>query len=212
MIMRYTAVGPIGTNCYLVMDEKTHEAAVIDPGDEPSKIKRMIGDAGAKVVYIMLTHGHFDHIYALGEIKRAMGAKVICHRDDAYRLGSSVAGRYKGYMKQDYDDARADILVEGGESFMIGDIKAEYIHTPGHTEGSCIIKIGKSLFTGDTLFRFECGRCDLPGGDFEKMLQSLKKIAQLEGQYAVYPGHDAFSTLDEERAGNQYIRMALKKV
>lgn len=211
MIIKHTVVGPVGTNCYVVIDEKEHKAALIDPGADAPAIRQLIDGTGAQVVYIMLTHGHFDHIYALAEIKRATGARVICHREDVCLLSGSEAGRYKGYMRRPYEDAAADILVDGGESFMIGGIKAEYMHTPGHTPGSCIIKMEKALFTGDTLFRFECGRCDLPGGNFEMMLRSLKRIAEIPGQYAVYPGHEAFSTLDEERAQNPYIKMALEK-
>lgn len=101
-----------------------------------------------------------------------------------------------------------DILAGEGTAVTFGGLTAAYMSTPGHTPGSSVIRIGDCLFTGDTLFRHECGRCDLEGGDFSAMLRSLKRLSELEGDYKVLPGHEGISTLDEERAANPYMLQA----
>ena len=203
-------VGVVQTNCYVFYDENTMEGAVIDPGDNAAAILREIDRAGAKITYILLTHGHFDHILAVHEIAEKTGAKLVIHKEDKWLLSYDEMGEFRPYARH-YVPTPVDILAEEGTMIQVGGLTAEYLHTPGHTPGSCCIKVEDVLFTGDTMFRHECGRCDLKGGDFSLMLQSLKRLHDLPGDYRVLPGHDSITTLSEERARNPYVRQALGK-
>ena len=203
-------VGVVQTNCYVFYDENTMEGAVIDPGDNAAAILREIDRAGAKITYILLTHGHFDHILAVHEISEKTGAKLVIQKEDEWLLSYDDMGEFRPYARH-YVPTPVDILAEEGTTIQVGGLTAEYLHTPGHTPGSCCIKVEDVLFTGDTMFRHECGRCDLKGGDFSLMLQSLKRLHDLPGDYRVLPGHDSITTLSEERARNPYVRQALGK-
>ncbi len=204
MLQRSLCVGRVMTNCYIVADEQTRDAAVIDPGDNADKILNVIKLENLNVKYIFLTHGHFDHVLAVDGVRGATGAKCVLHESDARLMthppGILALGRAHG---------TADILVRGGEEFELGSLRFKWMHTPGHTPGSCCIICGENLYTGDTLFEDDCGRCDLPGGDYRAMLESLRLLAALEGDYSVYPGHDVSTTLDRERRHNANMREAL---
>ncbi|SMC54600.1 MBL fold metallo-hydrolase [Papillibacter cinnamivorans] len=202
MLIQSLQVGEIGTNCYLLMDEATHEAAVIDPGDEAPRILRMAKDAGATVKYILLTHGHFDHTLGVEGVQKATGATVYIHRGDAVPKGSS--------FMRGYPAGPETVFYDEGTKLPLGNLTIEVMHTPGHSRGSCVLRCGDVLFTGDTLFRDSCGRTDLPGGSYGEILRSLKRLAQLEGDYKVYPGHEGFSDLDYERRNNYYMHEALR--
>ncbi len=201
-------VGMVQTNCYVFYDENTMEGAVVDPGDKAAAILREIDRVGARIQYILLTHGHFDHILAVHEISEKTGAKLVIHKEDERLLSYDEMGEFRPFA-HGYIQTPVDILAEEGTKLQIGSLTAEYLHTPGHTPGSCCIRVGDVLFTGDTMFRHECGRCDLKGGDFSLMLQSLKRLHDLPGDYRVLPGHDAITTLSEERARNPYVRQAM---
>lgn len=201
-------VGAVQTNCYVFYDENTMEGAVVDPGDNAAAILREIERAGAKITYILLTHGHFDHILAVHEISEKTGAKLVIHKDDEWLLHYHAMGEFRPYARS-FQETPVDIFAEEGTKIAVGGLTAEYLHTPGHTPGSCCIRVEDVLFTGDTMFRHECGRCDLQGGDFSQMLQSLKRLSELPGDYRVLPGHDAITTLSEERLRNRYVKQAL---
>ena len=185
MKLMQLCVGMVRTNCYIVYDEATREAAVIDPGDNAKSILHAVNEEKLNVKYVLLTHAHFDHILAAHEVLEATGAQYV----------------------QD----TPDILANEGTEVTFGGMTAIYMATPGHTPGSSVIRIGDCLFTGDTLFRHECGRCDLEGGDFSAMLRSLKRLHDLDGDYKVFPGHEGISTLNEERAYNPYMLQAMGK-
>ncbi len=209
-----TCVGDIGTNCYLIYDETSKEGAMIDPGDNASQLLNLIKQHEIQLKYILLTHAHFDHIMAVGEIKQATGAQVVVNMEDSYLFqqdaGLNAFGAFGRQMKNRFQFPGVDIPAEEGTEVTFGGITAHYYHTPGHTPGSCTIQIENCLFTGDTLFCRECGRCDLAGGDFLKMLQSLKKLHDLPGDYHVYPGHMQVSTLNAERKKNPYMIQAVR--
>jgi hydroxyacylglutathione hydrolase len=193
-------VGHLQTNCYVVYDE-TGQAAVIDPGADADRILAFIEENSLNVKYIFLTHGHFDHILAVPEIKEATGAEIVITEGDAHSLSKadkSLASLVNA--RQEY--VEPDILAQDGSSYEVGNMKFTYMHTPGHTVGSSVIISGNAIFSGDTLFADDCGRCDLPGGDYSEMLRSLRKIASLDGDYDVYPGHDESTTLSRERSFN----------
>lgn len=207
-------VGMVGTNCYIVFDEDTKVGAVIDPGANAETILQAAEQAQVKLAWVLLTHGHFDHILAVGDVQKATGAKLAIHKDDLWMLkAEKLAGSMRtfGLSRGAYEELKPDVLAEEGTEIAIGNLTATYLHTPGHTPGSSCIQVGDVLFTGDTLFRHECGRCDLEGGDFQKMLQSLKRLSEIPENLHVLPGHEGASTLDEERRMNPYIRQAVGK-
>ncbi|MDR1669011.1 MAG: MBL fold metallo-hydrolase [Oscillospiraceae bacterium] len=207
------AVGAVSTNCYIVSDPQTREAAVVDPGDSAKLILGRIQADNLSVRTIFLTHGHFDHILALDEVRRATGAKAVIHEADAaYLRERALSGPFRGVSPP---VTEADVLTREGETFPLGAFTFEVLHTPGHTPGSICLRVaapggGKNgvLFTGDTLFEDDCGRCDLPGGDYGAMLASLRRLAALDGDYVVFPGHDVSTTLSREREKNVNMKEA----
>ena len=205
-VMQLT-VGVVGTNCYIVYDESTREAAVIDPGDNAKSILHAVAEEKLTVRYVLLTHAHFDHILAVHDVLEATRAQFVCPEADTWLLSRDNMGQFRS-LARSYVQDTPDILAGEGTAVTFGGLTAVYMSTPGHTPGSSVIRIGDCLFTGDTLFRHECGRCDLEGGDFSAMLRSLKRLSELEGDYKVLPGHEGISTLDEERAANPYMLQA----
>ena len=216
MQIKQFVVGDVATNCYLVYDEKTLEGAIVDPGDNADRLIREIESARIKLKYILLTHAHFDHILAVGAIKRATGAQVVVSRKDEYLFDASASlspfGAYGRDLMNRFDFPGADIWMTEELALEFGGMKLKFHSTPGHTPGSHVIQLDDSiLFTGDTLFCQSCGRTDLPGGSWPVMLQSLKKLYELPGDYQVLPGHEGLSTLERERKSNPYMRQAVKE-
>ena len=202
MEVKVLQVGPIGTNCYILEDEKARAAAIIDPGDEAGRILQVIEDDGVDVKYILLTHGHYDHTTAVPQLHKALPqAEIYIHRADANGAGSQLfplAGQIPGLKF--YDE---------GDTLALGDMTIQVLHTPGHSKGSVTLKVGDVLFCGDTLFAGSCGRTDLAGGSYAEIMASLKKLGQLPGDYHVCPGHDVTSTLERERRSNPFLREAM---
>lgn len=203
-------VGQIGTNCYLVYDENTMHGALVDPGDNGKELAEAIAKEGVTLDYILLTHAHFDHILGVRAVMEKTGAKLVLHKDDKWLLKKENMGMFR-QMAYGYTELAVDIEAEEGTEVTFGGLTATYMNTPGHTPGSCCIRVENALFTGDTLFRRECGRCDLQGGDFALMLKSLKRLHDLDGDFNVLPGHEGLSTLAEERQHNRYMRQAVGK-
>lgn len=200
-------VGMVATNCYIVYDEMSREAAVIDPGDNAPSILNAVSKEGLTVRYVLLTHCHFDHILAAHEVLQATGAQYVVPEADVWLLDKDSMGEFRPFAKN-YVKDMPDIFAGEGTQVSFGGLTAVYMSTPGHTPGSSVIRIGDTLFTGDTLFRHECGRCDLEGGDFSAMLRSLRRLHELSGDYRVLPGHEGISTLTEERQCNPYMLQA----
>ena len=203
MLIKTLPVGQLETNCYVVTNEETLGCVVIDPGDESNVILDYLEDHHLHCEAVFLTHGHYDHVGAVAAIVEETGAPVyLCARDDAHTTGN----RYYSYSLPDsgryYDDG--DVLRFAGLTF-------EILATPGHTPGGVTILGENALFTGDTLFRGSCGRTDLPGGDMDEELRSLKRLCDLPGDYEVYPGHMDSSTLERERNFNYYCREAKRR-
>lgn len=202
MEVKVLQVGPIGTNCYILEDEKARAAAIIDPGDEAGRILQVIEDDGVDVKYILLTHGHYDHTTAVPQLHKALPqAEIYIHRADANGAGSQLfplAGQIPDLKF--YDE---------GDTLALGGMTIQVLHTPGHSKGSVTLKVGDVLFCGDTLFAGSCGRTDLAGGSYAEIMASLKKLGQLPGDYHVCPGHDVTSTLERERRSNPFLREAM---
>lgn len=194
---------PLGANCYLL--SQGGEAALIDPGDGSEQtlatIAHLLVDNGLTLRAILLTHGHFDHAGGLAALARAWPeAQVYLHSADFPGPDGQLFPQTAPAGSRFLQDG--DLLELGGETLTV-------LHTPGHSEGSCCFQAGDSLFTGDTLFRGSMGRTDFPGGSDTDMRASLARLAALEGDYQVYPGHDAPTTLEHERAHNPYLREAM---
>lgn len=190
-------VGSIGTNCYILYDEDTKAAVVIDPSDEASLVEARIESLGLRVRAILLTHGHFDHGGDVERIRNLTGAPVYLHPADRALPSWLTHG-----LPETEDLAEGDALDFDGLRFTV-------LHTPGHTPGSVCFLTECGLFAGDTLFEGSCGRTDLPGGSGADMMASLRRLAELEGDSTVYPGHGDATTLSTERRCNPYMQMAL---
>jgi len=197
-------VGPIGTNCYIVENEKTHHAVVIDPGDEGDMIVDTIREKGLTVDAIFLTHGHMDHMNGLKEVREYTKAKVYIHPMDSDRLTNCrslffpIAPKNFGAADQLYNDG--DKIEAAGYTF-------EILATPGHTPGGVCIKVGDTVFCGDTIFAESIGRTDLPGGSYEEILRSIKeKIMPLDDDTKLYPGHGPSTSVGWERRRNPFIQ------
>ena len=194
-------VGPIGTNCYLLEDENTHAAAVVDPGDEADRILAQAKADGVEIQSILLTHAHYDHTTGVGGLLKALpNIPVYLHPADIARLGTPVFPAL-GVEPTPYDD---------GDVVKVGGIDVQVLHTPGHTPGGVCLMAGDVLFTGDTLFQGSMGRIDFEGGSYEDIMASLARLAHLPGDFRVLPGHMDASTLERERKTNYYIREALR--
>ena len=196
-------VGYLQENSYIAYDEDK-VAVVIDPGDEGQKLVEAIRNRGLDVRYILLTHGHFDHTGAVMEIKNEFGAKLCVSGEDAEMLTDpqlSLAMRQRWKP----EDISIDWLLSDGDVIEAGKMRFEVIATPGHSKGSVTYRCENVLFTGDTLFQGDCGRTDLYGGSYEQIKASLRRLADLEGDYQVLPGHGPDSTLEEERLHNIYM-------
>lgn len=202
MKVKVLPVGPIGTNCYLLEDEGTKLAAVIDPGDEADKILKVLKEDGVRVEYLLLTHGHYDHTTAVPALHKALPeAKIYIHPADA-----NGAGGYLFPLAGQVEDLR---FYDEGDTLIMGPLTIRVLHTPGHSPGSVTLKVADVLFCGDTLFAGSCGRTDLAGGSYNQIMDSLKRLSKLEGDYHVCPGHDITSTLERERRSNPFLREAM---
>lgn len=198
-------VGPIMTNCYILCDEAAKVCAVIDPGDEPKRIEAMIASCGCSPVMILLTHGHFDHCTGVaGLLEKWPDLPVYIHEADVTDgVGGELTFRRLDEKNQRY--------WHEGDTLTVGSLTLRVMETPGHSRGSvCLLVEGQGvIFSGDTLFRGNCGRCDFPGGDYRAMLRSLARLGRLEGQYQVYPGHEAATDMEYERKYNPYMKQGM---
>jgi glyoxylase-like metal-dependent hydrolase (beta-lactamase superfamily II) len=202
MLVKTLPVGQLETNCYIVMNENTLECVVIDPGDEANTILDYLEDRKLKCVAILLTHGHFDHVGAVDAVAEETGATVYMHELDDAKNSRQYMMRY--YLPE------SGKYLKDGEVLNLAGLEFHIMATPGHTLGGVTIRCEDAIFTGDTLFKGSCGRVDLPGGDMNTQLESIRRICQLPGDYEVYPGHMDSSTLERERMYNYYCRIALR--
>ena len=205
MIVKKLVVGPFASNCYIIGSESNKEGVIIDPGADAEEILNNVKDLGLDTKFIVLTHGHIDHIGALKEVKDATGAEAAIHTDDAKSLNDHSLGRVFGLS---YPPPPApDRLLKGGDSIDIGDLHLLVLHTPGHSPGGiCLLGEG-AVFSGDTLFNYGIGRTDLPGGSYSQLMNSIHtKLMILPDNTIVYPGHGPDTTIGTERGGNPFLR------
>ena len=204
MKVSYKVFCDLDNNCYLLLDETTNKSALIDCTVADDRMRELIGDT--ELQYILLTHGHFDHIGGVRDIKKEYGCKVVISSVDAPMLSSGKAS-LAAFCGAEQNDTEPDITVQDGDEIEVGTLKIKVLSTPGHTSGSVCYVVGDALFSGDTLFYCSCGRTDFPTGSSDDMIKSLKKLASLDGNYKVYTGHNQLSDLDFERKNNPYMNL-----
>jgi len=208
MIIKRLVVGPLEENTYIIGDETTKQAIVIDPGDEPDRIMDVIKENGLEVNAIICTHAHFDHIGAAGDIKDKTGAKILIHQDDleTYGLARDQAA-FWGYAVDDLP--RPDSFLEEGDAIKAGNLSFTVMHTPGHSRGGICLYGEGIVITGDTIFQGSVGRTDFPGGSIEKLRESFKRLLELPENTQVLSGHGPETTIGREKTSNFFVHELL---
>ena len=198
-------VGPLQTNCYILGDENTKQAIVVDPGFEAENILGLLRQQALATKLILLTHGHFDHMCRAFQLQQATGAMLYVHPADESLMLDLVQQSAWLDLPDVKPPASYELLKEG-QVFGIGDIEIKYIHTPGHTPGSVCYIAGDIILAGDTLFRGSIGRTDLPGGSFDQIIRSIKeRLFVLPDDYTVYTGHGPQTSIGAEKQNNPFV-------
>lgn len=205
MILKQYIAGPIDANNYLVADEKSKEAVLIDCSEHVQKILDDVKELGLKVKYILLTHGHFDHVMGVNSMKKELGAEVLINQKDEKQIEmtQTILKTFGIFVEK---NPEYDKYIDKNTELKIGEIPIKIFETPGHTEGGLCYLIDGKLFSGDTLFRNYVGRTDLPGGNYAKLENSIKNVLyKLPDETEVFPGHNEMTTIGYEKKHNEII-------
>lgn len=196
-------IGPMQNFCYLIGDDRTKQALVVDPAWDKQKILMTVKESGLRLAGLVVSHAHFDHTNAIEDLLNDVDVPVYVQQKevDYAKSGSTIVGRLGRTVKP----------LSGEHEISLGETVIRFLPTPGHTPGSQCLLVGNSLITGDTLFIGGCGRSDLPGGNAAALFESLQKIAKLPSETQICPGHDygvaQQRSLGEEKKDNPYLRM-----
>jgi len=207
MFHRVFPVGPLRCNCSIIADEQTHEAMVIDPGDEIEQILELLREKRFVLKQIAITHAHIDHLGGAMKLKAATGAAILMNQND-YALLQMLDMQAAWIGMKPPGKVEIDASLDDGQTIDTGTIFANVIHTPGHTEGSSCLyfPVEKKLIAGDTLFAGTIGRTDLPGGSMDKIMRSLHtRVMALPDEVEVVPGHGPMTTIGTERTSNPFL-------
>ena len=205
MIVKQFVEGFIANNNYLLIDEESKEAALIDCTDYISELGAVLKEYDAKLKYILLTHGHFDHIMGVPKIKQEFGTKVYLHKDDKELVDKSDEFMISVGM-QPFEHPEIDKYIDENEEIYLGKNKIRVIHLPGHTQGGVGYLVDGMLFAGDSIFLESVGRTDLPGGNHKQLIESIKnKIFSLDGDTILYVGHGTNTTVEHEKKYNEFV-------
>lgn len=192
-------VGPWPMNCYLIVDETSHEAWVVDPGAEAERIVEMLQAGDLRLTAIIQTHGHIDHVAGTSALRAATGVPVLAHHGDAPLFADERLRQFGG------EPIVPDRWLEDGDRLMLGATEFSVLHVPGHTPGHIALVGDAACLCGDVIFRIGCGRTDLPGGDLRAMEQSLARLLALPDDITIYPGHGPTTTIGYVRRCNPYV-------
>ena len=205
MIIKTFVEPPIDNNNYLIVDEKTKEAALIDCSSIDDRIDEEIEKQGANLKYILLTHGHFDHIAGIRPNRFKNNPQIVMHKADLDWLNN--ANQYLPmFGMPEITIPKVDIFVEDGDTIQLGSLEIKVLHTPGHTQGGVCYLVDGNLFSGDTIFREAVGRCDLEGGNFNQIVESIEdKIFTLPAKTVIYPGHGNITSVEWEKEHNRFL-------
>jgi glyoxylase-like metal-dependent hydrolase (beta-lactamase superfamily II) len=212
LIIETRAVAPFYKNGFVVACDKTRDAVLVDPGDEVDELLRIVEERRLSVGLILLTHAHMDHVSGVGRAKRATNARIGVHRDDVFLYDAAVEqGRVFGYSLE--QPPPPDFDLGAGGPFAVGEWAVHVHHTPGHSPGGVCLQVtgpvvsDTHLFVGDTLFAGSIGRTDLPGGDYDTLMRSIRGVLFGFGDAAiVHAGHGPDTTIGRERATNPFLR------
>lgn len=207
MILRTIPVGITSTNCYVVGCEQTHEGVVIDPGGHPDRITRAIEESGITVRYVLNTHCHFDHMGANADVLAATGALLALHAADLPILQARGGAAWFGVPVK--ASPPPDVELVDGQVLEAGALRLQVMHTPGHSPGGVTFYIQEeaAAFDGDVLFAMGIGRTDLPGGDWDTLMRSIREVLfRLPDETTLYPGHGPSTTVGRERSSNLWLR------
>ncbi len=202
-------VGRLQTNCYVLQSGST--ASIVDPGDEPERVLRFLNDVGVNPTRIIATHSHFDHVLGVETIQRGLNIPFLIHRDDLSLL-QSMQSRVRQFMGFEVSSPpKVDRFLKDGDTLNLGGEIVKVVHTPGHSPGSISLSGQGFVLTGDALFNQSIGRTDLPGGDLETLVRSIReRLFKLEDQTVVYPGHGPETTILDEKLANPFVGKAAR--
>ncbi len=205
--VRAIAVGPIQENCFIVRKDGSDKAVIIDPGDEAPKILAVVEELGLDIEAILLTHCHFDHVGAVAPVAKATGAPVYMHE-----IEKPVLADINSFIPHEqfgpFENYEVDQTLKGGEKLEFAGLEIDVYHTPGHSPGHITYSIPDehAIFSGDLLFQGSVGRTDLPGGDWDTLLASIRTLTEkLPDETKVYPGHMRTTDLEAERRTNPFL-------
>jgi glyoxylase-like metal-dependent hydrolase (beta-lactamase superfamily II) len=207
MEIHHITLGPVQTNCYIVGNEETKEAVIIDPADEGAYLAKRVHSLGYDLKAILLTHGHFDHMTGAEALKEASGAEIYCSQEEAKLMADPKLNC--GGMAGQKVSLTPDHFFADGEKLTFAGITFEVLFTPGHTSGGVCFYVEKEkvVFSGDTLFQESVGRTDLPTGNGRRLIKSIQeKLMPLADDVVVYPGHGEETTIGYERQHNYYLK------
>jgi hydroxyacylglutathione hydrolase len=208
MVHEILPVGPLHCNCSIIGDETTREAIVIDPGDDIADVLAVLQKHNLKAKQIVITHAHIDHVGGAMKLRAATGASILLNQND-YALLKMLDVQAAWLGMADPGKVEIDHSISQADTIKAGNLSADVLHTPGHTEGSICLYFPaeKKLIAGDTLFAGSIGRTDLPGGSFDKIIRSLhEKVLALPDETVVVPGHGGLTTIGEERTSNPFLQ------
>lgn len=205
IIIKQFVLGAIENNNFLLIDEDSKEAVLIDCTQQDGDIEKVLAENNAKLKFILLTHGHFDHVLGVNYFRNKYNCQVLLHEADK-ELVERMPEYAQMFGLPPAEPQKIDEFVKDGDAIKLGQNEIKVIHTPGHTQGCVCYLINEDLFSGDTLF-YECvGRTDLPGGNFKQIVSSIKeKLFVLNDNIKVYPGHGPLSTIGHEKVNNQFV-------
>lgn len=206
IILKQFVLGPLEDNNFLLIDEESKEAVLIDCTSKCQEIDETLEEYGAKLKYILLTHGHFDHVLGVNDFKKKYpDCQILMHKNDQLLL-DTIKDFARNFTYEELEVQKIDGYIEENQTIKFGNNEIKVIHTPGHTQGGVSFLLNDKVFTGDTLFYNSVGRTDLPGGSFHQLKQSIEeKLFTLNPNTTVYPGHGSNSTIEYEKNNNKFL-------